>query len=201
MGSVHNAKREFRLVTKHPEIATRLATRLKEERSAKGLSLEALANLSGVSRSMISQIERGKSSPTVASLWNLTRALNIDFSTLLDLETEPVHPIREVLRGDQMPVIRDRAAGCVVRILSAVEDVGNTEVYDISFEDGAALESSAHAKGCVEHLTVLDGTLEVTSDGERAEVSVGDTVRYAADTEHEIRAKAPARALLVVKNA
>ena len=68
------------------EITTRLADRLKEERAAKGLSLDALAKLSGVSRSMLSQIERGESSPTVASLWNLTRALNIDFSTLTRLQ-------------------------------------------------------------------------------------------------------------------
>lgn len=65
------------------EIAVRLSSRLKEERAAKGLSLDALAKLSGVSRSMLSQIERGESSPTVASLWNLTRALNVDFSTCL----------------------------------------------------------------------------------------------------------------------
>ena len=66
------------------EIAARLAARLKEERALKGLSLDALSKLSGVSRSMLSQIERGESSPTVAILWNLTRALNIDFSTLLE---------------------------------------------------------------------------------------------------------------------
>ncbi|MGB0508372.1 MAG: helix-turn-helix domain-containing protein, partial [Pikeienuella sp.] len=66
------------------DIAERLASRLKNERRDKGLSLEALAKLSGVSRSMLSQIERGESSPTVASLWNLTRALNVDFAGLLD---------------------------------------------------------------------------------------------------------------------
>ena len=66
------------------EITTRLSKRLKEARKSRGLSLEALAGLSGVSKSMLSQIERGESSPTVASLWNLTKALNVDFSGLLD---------------------------------------------------------------------------------------------------------------------
>ena len=74
------------------EVTTRLANRLKEERSAKGLSLDALAKLSGVSRSMLSQIERGESSPTVASLWNLTKALNVDFAFLLDQESGADHP-------------------------------------------------------------------------------------------------------------
>jgi len=115
-------------MTDRSEITTRLASRLKEERAAKGLSLDALAKLSGVSRSMLSQIERGESSPTVASLWNLTRALNVDFSSLLDQENEPVQPIREILHADQTPVIRNRAAGCEVRILSAPEEVGGHEV-------------------------------------------------------------------------
>lgn len=183
------------------EIATRLAGRLKDERAAKGLSLDALAKLSGVSRSMLSQIERGESSPTVASLWNLTRALNVDFSTLLDHGAETLSSIREILHADQTPVIRDRAAGCEIRILSASDAVGGTEVYDIRFDTGAALKSTAHKKGCIEHLTVLEGCLEVSSGGEVAAVNAGDTVRYAADVDHAIRSEQPARGVLIVQNA
>ena len=182
------------------EIATRLASRLKDERAAKGLSLDALAKLSGVSRSMLSQIERGESSPTVASLWNLTRALNVDFSALLDQGTIETRSIREIVQADQTPVINDRAAGCEIRILSAPDAVGGTEVYDIRFHAGAALKSTAHKNGCVEHLTVLTGSLEISSDNETARVNIGDTVRYAADVDHSIRATKPARAMLIVKN-
>lgn len=188
-------------MTDRTEITNRLAGRLKEERTSKGLSLDALAKLSGVSRSMLSQIERGESSPTVASLWNLTRALNVDFSALLDQEMEPVNPIREIVHSDQTPVIRDLSSGCEIRILSSANEVGGTEVYDIRFGKGAALESLAHKKGCIEHLTVFEGALEVVSDGASASVNAGDTVRYAADVEHAIRSKKPARALLVVQNA
>lgn len=183
------------------EITARLAGRLKQERAAKGLSLDALAKLSGVSRSMLSQIERGESSPTVASLWNLTRALNVDFSALLDDESTNARPIREILSADATPVIRNKAAGCEIRILSAADAVGGTEVYDIRFAAGAVLESAAHKLGCVEHLTVLEGALEIQSDGEMAQAGTGDTVRYAADVLHAIRATDAARALLVVQNA
>lgn len=188
-------------MTDRAEITARLASRLKEERAAKGLSLDALAKLSGVSRSMLSQIERGESSPTVASLWNLTRALSVDFSSLLDDEAEPLHPIREIVHADNTPVIRNRAAGCEIRILSAPDEVGGTEVYDIRFNAGAALESAPHKAGCVEHLTVLEGALAVLSDGERADAGTGDTIRYAADVEHSILAEGQSRALLIVKNA
>lgn len=98
-------------------------------------------------------------------------------------------------------MIRDRAAGCEIRILSAPDAVGGTEVYDIRFGTGAALKSTAHKRGCIEHLTALEGSLEVSSNGEVAALHTGDTVRYAADVDHAIHAEKPARALLIVHNA
>lgn len=184
----------------NPQITERLASRLKEERQSKGLSLDALAKLSGVSRSMLSQIERGESSPTVASLWNLTRALNVDFSKLLDENEDGRGPIRAVLRADQVPVIHNARAKCLIRILSAPEDVGGTEIYDIDFESGASLDSDAHKIGSVESLTVLSGALRVTSDGKQVDLGQGDTARYAADCPHRIETDGPARGLLVVKH-
>ena len=72
------------MTDKSDAILTQLPARLKEARRVQGLSLDAVAKLSGVSRSMVSQIERGESSPTIATLWNLTRALQVDFAGLLD---------------------------------------------------------------------------------------------------------------------
>ena len=71
------------------DIHDRLAASLRAARKARGLSLDAAARLSGVSRSMVSQIERGESSPTVATLWNLTQALQVDFAGLLEGKPEP----------------------------------------------------------------------------------------------------------------
>ncbi|MGJ5617898.1 helix-turn-helix domain-containing protein [Sulfitobacter sp. MF3-043] len=183
------------------EIGERLAARLKEERKKKGLSLEALARLSGVSRSMLSQIERSESSPTVASLWNLTRALNVDFAGLLDESADAPRSIKEVVRANEIPQINSKAGGCIIRILSAPEDVGQTEVYDIEFKDNALLDSAPHKANCEEHLTVLAGTVLVRSDEETALAEVGDTLRYRADRDHSIQAKGNARVILIVKNA
>lgn len=183
------------------EIGHRLAARLKEERKKKGLSLEALAQLSGVSRSMLSQIERSSSSPTVASLWNLTRALNVDFAGLLDASADAPRSIRDIVRASDIPQINGAAGGCVIRILSAPEDVGQTEVYDIEFKADALLDSAPHKAGCEEHLTVLTGSVLVRSDQEETQAEVGDTLRYRADRDHAIEAKSDARVLLIVKNA
>lgn len=182
------------------EITDRLASRLRDERAARGLSLEALAQLSGVSRSMLSQIERGESSPTVASLWHLTRALGIDFSELLDAAPGEGSPILELHRADQVPVIERKDSQTSIRILSPPEDVGGTEVYELRFEAGGHLTSDPHRSGCVELLTVLDGALDVTSGSATEHVGSGDTIRYRADVPHRISAPVKARALLVVKN-
>ncbi|MCV2891626.1 helix-turn-helix domain-containing protein [Lentibacter sp. XHP0401] len=182
------------------DITRHLASRLKEARTARGLSLEALAQLSGVSRSMLSQIERGASSPTVASLWNLTRALGVDFAGLLDSSASPECPILEHLRSTDTPAFTETGKGCTIRILSAPADVGKTELYELVFDAGGSLVSEPHDAGAVEHLTVLTGALSVRSGEAEAALGTGDTLRYRADLPHAIRAHETARAILVVKH-
>ena len=180
------------------DILGHLAIRLKEARSAKGLSLDAVAKLSGVSRSMVSQIERGESSPTIATLWNLTRALQVDFAGLFE-GGEPAARI-EVTRAGEVPTIEQHGDGCRIRILSPPEDVGRHEIYDLAFDRGGELDSQPHMPGAREALTVISGVLTVTSGGVTATIGEGDTARYAADCPHRIAApEGPSRAFLVVQ--
>ena len=179
-------------------ILSLLPVRLKEARRVQGLSLEAVAKLSGVSRSMVSQIERGESSPTIATLWNLTRALQVDFAGLL--EDAPESSI-EVLRTADVPSIENHGAGCTIRILSPPEDAGRHEVYELRFTEGGMLDSQPHRRGAREHLTVIEGKLIVTSNGSSQKIGQGDTARYAADVAHRIEATRPSRAFLVVQDA
>ncbi|MGB0798133.1 MAG: helix-turn-helix domain-containing protein, partial [Planktomarina sp.] len=119
------------------DILDRMAGRLKAARKAKDLSLDAVAKLSGVSRSMVSQIERGESSPTVSTLWNLTQALQVDFAGLVDDNTTPRGI--EVMSSAATPTIANRGEGCRIRILSAPEQAGSHEVYELKFQPGGAL--------------------------------------------------------------
>lgn len=178
-------------------VLIRLSARLKEARRRQGLSLDAVARLSGVSRSMVSQIERGESSPTVATLWNLTRALQVDFAGLLD----PQGAARiAVVTAAQAPRIAGHGKGCRITILSPPEQAGRFEVYDIGFETGGVLDSEPHGAGTREHLTVLDGAVEVRSGGEERALQTGDTARYRADVAHRIAAEGgPARVFLIVE--
>ncbi len=180
-------------------ILARLPARLKEARQSQNLSLDAVANLSGVSRSMVSQIERGESSPTISTLWNLTRALQVDFAGLLD-DTGGADRI-EVLRAADVPSIENRGSGCTIRILSPPEEAGQHEVYELRFVGGGVLDSQPHRRGAREHLTVIEGKLTVTSGDAVQKIGQGDTARYAADVPHRIESDRPARAFLVVQDA
>ena len=178
-------------------ILSRLPARLKQARAAQGLSLDAVAKLSGVSRSMVSQIERGESSPTIATLWNLTRALQVDFAGLLDTQAPPRI---EVMRRADSPSIENRGTGCKIIILSPPEQAGKHETYELVFEAGGVLDSAPHERGAREHLTVIAGRMTVTSGDQSEVLTLGDTARYAADVPHTIRAEGAARAFLIVQS-
>jgi XRE family transcriptional regulator, regulator of sulfur utilization len=197
---VDGARRQRSSAAMNPrsEIHDRLAASLREARKARGLSLDAVAKLSGVSRSMVSQIERGESSPTVATLWNLTQALQVDFAGLL--EGRPAPGI-EVIRAEAAPIIAGRGRNLVIRILSPAEAVGEHEVYDLTFGAGGALVSAPHSPGCRESLTVIAGQMRVVSGDEENRLGPGDTARYPADRPHEIHAEGgAARAILIVQD-
>ena len=147
---------------------------------------------------MLSQIERGESSPTISTLWNLTRALQVDFAGLLG-EAEDLPGI-SVLRSDEVPAIIMRDTRCRVRILSPPEDAGSVEIYELVFEPGGVLDSQPHSKGTTEHLTVIRGALKVRSGEATETFGPGDTGRYAADVRHSISSDDTAFAILIVKN-
>lgn len=181
------------------DILSRLPARLREARREQGLSLDAVAKLSGVSRSMVSQIERSESSPTIATLWNLTRALQVDFAGLLD-DSASGDRI-DVLRAAAVPSIDNMGQGCRIRILSPPEEAGHHEVYELLFDAGGTLTSKPHSRGTTEQLTVITGALRVQSGSATQQLNAGDTARYGADLDHAITATdGAARAFLIVKN-
>ncbi len=179
------------------EVLARLPERLKKARRANGLSLEAVEKLSGVSRSMVSQIERGESNPTVATLLNLTRALNVDFAGLLG--DEVAEDRVEILHEHQTPALDRAGDGCKIRILSQPQDAGKFEVYELIFAEGGKLDSKPHERGTREQLIAEEGNLQVVSGVAKGQIGKGDTARYAADVPHTIEAiNGPARAILMV---
>ncbi|MBB6066243.1 helix-turn-helix domain-containing protein [Pseudoxanthomonas broegbernensis] len=172
---------------------------LQSLRRARGLSLDELSRRAGVSKSMLSQIERNQTNPTVAVVWRLANALGVSIGELLD-GGRPAEPSLSVLPAHATPTLRSPDGRCELRILGPIDLAGQYEWYELHVQPGGVLESQPHEPGAREHLTVLSGSLEVESGGERARARQGETVRYAVDVPHAIRngAKSHATAMLVV---
>ncbi|MBS0254887.1 MAG: helix-turn-helix domain-containing protein [Proteobacteria bacterium] len=180
--------------------APSIGPHVQQLRKRRGMTLDGLAALSGVSRSMLSQIERGQANPTLATVWGLARALKIDVSELIGVAPSDNRVKVEITQASFVPEIRTEDRRCVLRILSPAHRAGSVEWYELAMEAGGALRSEAHAKGAREHLTVLEGAMAVEVGGERFDLGAGATARYPVDVPHAIVNAGPgvARALLVV---
>jgi len=175
---------------------------IQRERKARNLTLEQLAAISGVSKSMLSQIERGQANPTFAVLWSLTRALKIDISDLVNGGSVPARNNNavELVTAANTPEIRNTDGSCRLRILSPPKFAGETEWYELEIEPSGSLDSAAHAPGAFEHFTAFSGGFEVASGNSVQTLKPGETARYPADVPHRITntSKRPAKGLLVV---
>lgn len=172
---------------------------LQKLRLARGLTLEDLSRAAGVSKSMLSQIEREKANPTIAVAWRLSNALGIGIADLLSAEAKQTEPVR-VLDAHETPTLPGDHAGYTLRILGPMEMAGKFEWYELTLASGGELISNPHDPGAVEHLTILHGSVEVEVDGCKKKVKLGATARYHADVAHAIRntGKTEAKALMVV---
>jgi XRE family transcriptional regulator, regulator of sulfur utilization len=172
---------------------------LQRMRLARGLTLEDLSRIAGVSKSMLSQIEREKANPTIAITWRLANALGVQIGELLSSEVRAVDLIR-VVDAHEIPTLPGSHAGYSLRILGPMDLAGKYEWYELTLQPGGELASQAHDPGTNEHLTVVTGTVELEVGAEKRKIKHGATARYAADQNHAIRnaGKTEAKALLVV---
>ncbi|WP_171180524.1 helix-turn-helix domain-containing protein [Ruegeria sp. HKCCD8929] len=154
---------------------------VKAARKARGLTLEGLSERTGVSKSMLSAIERQTTNPTFTIVWALTQALGIDLTNIVGgSQSDPI----EHLHGYSTPMRRSKDGLCELYMLNPRRTVLPVEWYRLVMKVGAALSSKPHAQGTFEHLTCLTGCLSVTVDGRTVKAPAGDTVRYSGDKDH-----------------
>ena len=165
--------------------SSELGKRVAELRQKHKLTLEQVATMSGVSRSMLSQIERGSANPTLAVTFRIARAFGISVGELVDSDWES--PNVEVIRGEDPKTIFRDDNDARVRTLSPLHTEKNIEFYEVRLGAGAALESEAHFDGTQEILTVVTGSIEIDSGEMTRELVDGDSAYYRADVVHTIR--------------
>jgi transcriptional regulator with XRE-family HTH domain len=162
------------------DINDRIASRVRQIRAERGLSLDALAEGSDVSRSMISLIERGQSSATAVVLEKLATGLGVPLASLFDAPAAPADPVSR--RRDQVEW-RDPASGYVRRNVSPPGFPSPMQIVEIVFPAGACVAYETGPRPGVMHqqIWVLQGTLEVTIDKARHELEAGDCLAMVVD--------------------
>jgi transcriptional regulator with XRE-family HTH domain len=173
------------MITESPDILSeQIADRVRTVRAALGLSLDALAAESGVSRSTISLIERGETSPTAAVLAKLAGGLGLTLAQLFDAgkDAESTDGVPVSRRATQVEW-RDPASGYRRRNVSVADRTYPVQVVDVHFPAGARVAfdnviRDAHAS---QQIWILDGAMRVTVGGQQVELREGDCMTMPLD--------------------
>ena len=161
-----------------------LGARVKQLRSERGWSLEVLANASGVSRSMLSQIEREQANPTLAVTLRIAQAFGMTLGDLLQMPQAASSVT--VVRADDKAFHYRSDRFVRIRTLSPLNLEKDVELYEVLLQPGGVLRSSAHFAGTREFLTVQKGQVRVESAGDAELLNPGDSANYRADVPHAI---------------
>ena len=166
------------------DLAPVVGANLRRLRTRRGLSLERLAQISGVSRAMLGQIELGQSAPTINVLWKIARALEVTFSALISARTQSG---ALVLRSSESKILTSKDRSFSSRALFPFDEPRRVEFYELRLTAGSVEDADAHPPGTTENLVVTAGTVEIDVAGDTHRLEAGDSILFEADTPHAYR--------------
>ncbi|MDF2721363.1 MAG: family transcriptional regulator [Paenibacillus sp.] len=161
-------------------IPIKVGKNLKAIRKSRDLSLDKLAELTGVSKAMLAQVERGDSNPTVSLLWKIANGLRISVTALIAEETKDV----TVVRFADVEPITEQEGGYRSYPVFPFDAKNHFEVYAVAVEPGCEHPSEPHHDGVEEFITVTQGSLELHIGDEVYTAEQGDAIRFSADQGH-----------------
>lgn len=183
------------------DINSRIASRVRELRAGHGLSLEALAAKSDVSRSMLSLIERGESSPTAVVLEKVATALGVALASLFEDSAAPANPVSR--KEDHVPW-KDPETGYIRRNISPPNFPSPLQLVDVMLPAGArvAYESGARDVSLHQQIWVQEGSIEVTYGKVTQKLNEDDCFAMQLDEQMVFRnrTRKPARYIVAIAN-
>lgn len=165
------------------DVNQRIAERVRALRSGQGLSLDALAAKSGVSRSMISVIERGLTSPTAVLLEKLAAGLGVTMASLFET-SNPAHSANSpVSRREDQAQWKDPGSGYVRRNVSPTSIRQPMQIVEVDFPPGArvAFETGTRDQRIHQQIWILEGAMEITAGNDRHTLAKGDCLACQLD--------------------
>ena len=150
---------------------------LKRIRKAKKMSLDVVAEQTGVSKSMLGQIERGESNPTIGILGKIVSGLRVSFNDLVSVPNEEVYLVRK----EGLEPSKESTKEYLVYTLFPYEQ---DRIYTIEIEPNGCYESGSHGEKTMEYINVYEGVLTLEINNEVYEIRKGDAIRINTDKDH-----------------
>jgi transcriptional regulator with XRE-family HTH domain len=162
-------------------LAALIGGRVRQERQVRGWTLDQLAELAGVSRRMVVNVEHGAANPSVGTLLRLSHALGVGLPALI--EAPPPEELRVTRHGDGAELWTGAGGGRGV-LVAGTEPPDVVELWDWSLGPGDKRISEAHTAGTKELIQVLEGRVTVEVSGQETTLDAGDAVAFPGDVPH-----------------
>jgi transcriptional regulator with XRE-family HTH domain len=175
-----------------PDFRAMIGQNLRRLRSERRLTLEALAARAGVSRAMLSQIERGESVPTINLVWKLARAFELPFSVFMSPPAGYIHE----LPAATAEFLVSKSGHLRSRALFPRNGGPRVELYEVRLKAGATEESQPHPTGTTENLVVTRGAVTIAVGDAEHLLNAGDAIQFPGDEPHAYRNPTPEEAVL-----
>lgn len=166
-------------------ITKKISTTLKYLRNNRGWSLDTTSKNTGVSKAMLGQIERGESSPTIATLWKIASGFNTSFSSFIeDISPDNTHIIHS---KQSLKQLHQEDNKIKIMPLFAYNKELNCEIFIIELQPGCEHLSPPHQNGVIEHVIVANGKIEVLVNNKWINLTQNEGLRFPADKPHGYR--------------
>lgn len=163
-------------------INVRIANNVKKIREEKHITLDKAAALTGVSRSMLSQIEKGDVNPTISVIWKIANGFKVSFTSIMEEDNLESVVVKEV-----QPLINDKHQKYLNYPTFTFDDKKHFEMYRILIEEGGILNAEPHLVKSEEYITIFDGRAEISVGEEKFILEKGDSLKFAADQKHSYK--------------
>jgi len=160
-----------------------IASNLRNIRESRGLSLDQLSSLTGVSKSMLRQIEVGKSSPTIATIWKIANGLRVSFTALL--RKPAVQAEVRSFRGEKP--LTAKSEHYRLFPLIPFEPHQSFETYYIEIDPGTVFDGEPHEGNVYEYVFVTKGALEICVEGKTFQINENEFLKFQANCSHEYK--------------
>jgi len=160
-----------------------IGNKLKDIRNKRNLSLDEVTKLTGVSKAMLGQIERGQSNPTVSTLWKISTGLKVSFSLFID---ENQDDLKVICQNDISPITEDHNRMKLYPIFPFDSNKG-FEIFTIELEPGCNHISTPHNEGVEEYIIVTQGEIEININDKKFTLQKGNSIKFMANSPHDYK--------------